>query len=69
MTSSRRAGQSVAEIFVTAGEDAFREFERAAVAEALAEHRGVLSLGGGAVLTAPTGPRCRVCTVVSWRFG
>ncbi len=44
------AGASVGEIFVDQGEAAFRELERAAVARALAEHRGVLALGGGAVL-------------------
>ncbi|MGV9992786.1 shikimate kinase [Streptomyces sp. NPDC003374] len=45
----RRTGQSVAEIFATQGEGRFRELERAAVRAALAHHRGVLALGGGAV--------------------
>jgi shikimate kinase len=49
-----RAGKPVAEIFVDDGEPAFRELERAAVAAALAEHPGVLALGGGAVLTEET---------------
>lgn len=44
------AGESVADIFVTQGEDQFRTWEREAVATALTEHDGVLSLGGGAVL-------------------
>lgn len=44
------AGRSVAEIFVDDGEAAFRDLERAAVAAALAEHGGVLALGGGAVM-------------------
>ena len=44
------AGKSVAEIFVDDGEPQFRALEAAAVAEALDEHDGVLSLGGGAVL-------------------
>ena len=48
------AGKSVQEIFVDDGEAAFRDLERAAVATALAEHDGVLSLGGGAVLDAAT---------------
>ncbi len=48
------AGTSVAELFLTAGEPAFRERERAAVAAALAEHRGVLALGGGAPLDPQT---------------
>lgn len=45
-------GKTIAEIFYDEGEPAFRELERAAVARALGEHRGVLSLGGGAVLSA-----------------
>jgi shikimate kinase len=44
------AGKSIAEIFVEDGEPAFRALERDAVARALAEHDGVLALGGGAVL-------------------
>ncbi|HVQ92666.1 MAG TPA: shikimate kinase [Mycobacteriales bacterium] len=49
-----RAGKPVAEIFVDDGEPAFRALERAAVAAALAEHPGVLALGGGAVLAEET---------------
>jgi shikimate kinase len=45
-----RAGKSIPEIFFDDGEPAFRALERAAVAAALAEHRGVLALGGGAVV-------------------
>ena len=48
------AGVSVADIFVEHGEARFRSLERAAVAAALAEHDGVLSVGGGAVLDADT---------------
>lgn len=48
------AGRSVADIFLESGESQFRELERAAVATALAEHDGTLSLGGGAVLDATT---------------
>ena len=44
------AGMSIADIFVQLGEPAFRELEREAVLRALAEHDGVLSLGGGAIL-------------------
>lgn len=47
-------GRSISEIFVDSGEAHFRAAERAAVAEALASHHGVLSLGGGAVLDAGT---------------
>jgi shikimate kinase len=45
-------GTTVAEIFIDAGEPRFRELEERAVACALAEHEGVLALGGGAVTTA-----------------
>jgi shikimate kinase len=47
-------GSSVADLFVDRGEAYFRELEEAAVARALAEHDGVLALGGGAVLSAAT---------------
>jgi len=50
----RAVGRSVAEIFVDDGEPAFRERERAAVVAALAEHDGILSLGGGAVMNPLT---------------
>lgn len=49
-----RDGRSVADIFVESGEEHFRRLEAAAVAEALATHDGVLSLGGGAVLDPHT---------------
>jgi shikimate kinase len=45
-----RAGRSISDIFVDDGEPRFRELERAEVASSLASHRGVLSLGGGAVM-------------------
>ncbi len=48
------AGSSIADLFVTRGEPAFRELERAAVRAALADHDGVLALGGGAVLDPAT---------------
>jgi shikimate kinase len=48
------AGKSISEIFFDDGEEHFRALERDAVARALAEHEGVLSLGGGAVLAAQT---------------
>jgi shikimate kinase len=49
-----RAGNSVAEVFVDDGEASFRALERQAVADALADHEGVLALGGGAVLDPGT---------------
>ena len=48
------AGKPVSDIFVQDGEPAFRKLEREAVAAALREHRGVLSLGAGAVLDPGT---------------
>ncbi|MER7624070.1 shikimate kinase [Streptomyces sp. NPDC126503] len=47
-------GREISDIFVEDGEEHFRALERAAVAAALAEHQGVLALGGGAVLDAGT---------------
>lgn len=47
-------GRTISDIFVDAGEAYFREREAAAVAAAVAEHRGVLALGGGAVLDPAT---------------
>lgn len=48
------AGKTISDIFVEDGEPRFRELEREAVARALAEHDGVLALGGGAVLDEGT---------------
>jgi len=48
------AGETIADIFVSRGEDEFRALERAAVVSALAEHDGVLALGGGAILDPQT---------------
>ncbi len=47
-------GRPIPEIFVDSGEEHFRALERTAVAEALAEHGGVLALGGGAVMSPDT---------------
>ncbi|MDH6432840.1 shikimate kinase [Streptomyces sp. SAI-144] len=47
-------GRTIAEIFVDEGEPAFRAIEKAAVRRALAEHDGVLALGGGSILDADT---------------
>jgi len=48
------AGKSIADIFFDDGEERFRVLERAAVAAALTQHEGVVSLGGGAVLAEET---------------
>lgn len=47
-------GKEISDIFLDDGEPHFRALESAAVRAALAEHTGVLSLGGGAVLDAST---------------
>ncbi|KKD06096.1 shikimate kinase [Streptomyces sp. WM6386] len=47
-------GRTIAEIFVDEGEPVFRAIEKAAVRTALAEHDGVLALGGGSILDEDT---------------
>jgi len=63
------AGKSVQDIFVDEGEAHFRTVEVAAVAAALAEHDGVVSLGGGAVLADQTQVLLKEHTVVYLRVG
>ncbi|RSN50774.1 shikimate kinase [Actinomadura sp. WAC 06369] len=63
------AGKPIGEIFIDDGEERFRELERAAVAAALAEHDGVLALGGGAVLAPETQELLAGQTVVYLRVG
>ena len=46
-----RTGRRIADIFATDGEREFRRIEEEVIRAALAEHDGVLSLGGGAVTT------------------
>ena len=58
------AGATISDVFVEQGEDGFRALERAAVASALAEHTGILALGGGAVLDPRTRELLRGSTVV-----
>ncbi|KUM83808.1 shikimate kinase [Streptomyces pseudovenezuelae] len=47
-------GRAIAEIFVDEGEAAFRAIEKAAVSRALAQHDGILALGGGSILDEDT---------------
>lgn len=58
------AGCSVADIFVDQGEAAFRALETPAVTAALAQHDGVVALGGGAVMDEGTRERLRGHRVV-----
>ena len=46
----RAEGRTISDIFVDDGEPVFRDLERAEVARSLAEERGVVALGGGAVM-------------------
>ena len=62
-------GRSISDIFVDSGEAHFRDLERKAVAEALATHDGVLSLGGGAVLDPATRDLLAGHTVVFLKVG
>jgi shikimate kinase len=56
-------GRTIADLFID-DEAAFRALEVEAVAAALAEHTGVLALGGGAVLAPRTREALRGQTVV-----
>jgi shikimate kinase len=47
-----KAGRPIREIFATEGEPRFRELERSAVREACAVPEAVVSVGGGALLSA-----------------
>ncbi len=47
----RSTSRSVSDLFIERGEEHFRALEREAVASALAEHDGVLAIGGGAVMS------------------
>jgi len=62
-------GRTVPDIFVDWGEARFRALEHEAVARAVAEHRGVLALGGGAVLDPRTRALLAGCHVVFLEVG
>ena len=62
-------GREISDIFVESGEEHFRDLEAAAVATALAEHDGVLALGGGAVLRPETRDLLADVPVVFLRVG
>ncbi|WET82123.1 shikimate kinase [Amycolatopsis sp. QT-25] len=63
------AGKPITDIFAEEGEPAFRVLEEEMVAQALAEHDGVLSLGGGAPITPGTRERLAGHTVVFLNVG
>lgn len=62
-------GRPISEIFVDSGEAHFRALERDAVATALADHSGVLALGGGAVMDPATRVLLEPAPVVFLRVG
>ena len=62
-------GRAISDIFVESGEPEFRRLEADAVVAALAEHTGVLALGGGAVLDAGTRASLAGLPVVWLRVG
>jgi shikimate kinase len=66
---SATAGKPITDIFATDGEPVFRALEETAVATALAEHAGVLALGGGAILSDRTRAALTGRTVVFLNVG
>ncbi|UXA10519.1 shikimate kinase [Mycobacterium sp. SMC-8] len=60
----KSTGRTIADIFATDGEAEFRRIEEKVIRDALADHDGVLSLGGGAVTTAGVREALRGHTVV-----
>jgi shikimate kinase len=62
-------GRTISDIFVESGEAHFRALERTAVARALAEHDGVLAVGGGAVMDETTRAAMAGHRVVFLRVG
>jgi len=63
------SGMSVSDIFVTLGEEEFRQLEAQAVAQALDECDGVVALGGGAILRAETQERLAGQRIVWLKVG
>jgi shikimate kinase len=63
------SGRAIADIFIDSGEPEFRRIEAVAVATAMAEHKGVLALGGGAVIDAGTRALLAGSRVVWLRVG
>ncbi|MET9327003.1 shikimate kinase [Tsukamurella sp. NPDC003166] len=60
----RREGRSIPQIFAGDGEPAFRAIEEEVVADVVTHHAGVVSLGGGAVLSETTRTLLRSYQVV-----
>lgn len=62
----RRAGMSIAEIFASRGEAAFRELESEVVADLCRMQRTVIALGGGAVLSEANRTQIRLAGTAVW---
>ncbi|KWX66158.1 shikimate kinase, partial [Mycobacterium sp. NAZ190054] len=60
----KSTGRRIADIFATDGEAEFRRIEESVIRDALAGHDGVLSLGGGAVITEGVREALRGHTVI-----
>lgn len=60
------AGTSIADIFATAGEPAFRDREAAAIATLCAQTSGVIATGGGAILRESNRALLRASGFVVW---
>ena len=50
----KTTGRTIPDIFANDGEPAFREIEERVVRDAIASHDGIVSLGGGAILSERT---------------
>lgn len=64
-----RDGREIPDIFAADGEESFRALEAQVLTEALRTHRGVLSLGGGAPMTASVQPLLRQAPVALLEIG
>lgn len=60
------AGMSIAQIFETKGEPAFREMERETIARFLEKPMAVISTGGGAFMDPSTRARIAECAISVW---
>lgn len=60
----RETGRTISDIFATDGEEHFREIEERVVREAVIHQRGIVSLGGGSVLSKNTRQLLRGHTVI-----
>ncbi|MBJ8345292.1 shikimate kinase [Antrihabitans sp. YC2-6] len=60
----RETGRTIADIFANDGEVEFRRIEEQIVRRAILEQQGIVSLGGGAILSRPTRQLLRDRTVI-----